>query len=115
MPFPFDPDPASAGDGATADAAAVLLVPLFRPPRVVPGPAWFVADGVTGTGAWPYGRTEDGKVAQSPRSPGYRRAGRAPAQAEASSASCATSRRPAHRGDARVSISRSDAATDPTT
>lgn len=44
----LDPGAATSGDGASGTPALLML------PRFVLSPAWFVADGVTCTEAWPY-------------------------------------------------------------
>ena len=50
MPLSFDLDAAAgaAAAGATGDGAT------GGPPQILPGPAWFVADGVTCSDIWPY-------------------------------------------------------------
>ena len=56
MPFSFDSDSASdghSGDGRAGDGTSVALVVAGRP-RIVRGPEWFVADGVTCSDIWPY-------------------------------------------------------------
>ncbi len=60
MPFSFD----TSGDGAS--------VPTAPPPRLVPGPPWFVADGVTCSDVWPY-------VPVAPRPLPFADGGRVPA------------------------------------